>query len=118
MADLLSNIKTADGASGTMGDYIARREVALAAKISCFDTCMKAVMNTIYVVGRCAILSVLFWNPQSRDEFDAVHSTAYNAHQPFADLLDTAMVVPTYVRGRTCWHQTATHAVFDAIEGL
>ena len=85
VADLLSNIKTTDGASGTMiwkeaanclengpGDYIARREVALAAKISCFDTCMKAVMDTIYVVGRCAILSVLFWNLQNRDEFDAV----------------------------------------------
>lgn len=85
MADLLSNIKTADGASGTKiwkeaanclengpGDGIAQREVALTAKISCFDACMKAVMDTIYVVGRCAILSVVFWNPPSRDEFDAV----------------------------------------------
>ena len=63
VADLLSNIRTADGASGTMiwkeaancfengpGAYIARREVALAPKMSCFDTCMKAVMDTIFVV--------------------------------------------------------------------
>ena len=54
-------------------------------------------MDTIYVVGRCAILSVLFWNPQSRGVRRC--STACNADQPFADLLDTAMVVPMFEGG-------------------
>lgn len=81
-------------------------------------------MDTIYVVGRCAILSVLFWNPQSRDEFDAVHSTAYNAHQPFADLLDTAMVVLMFegghvgIRRRHMLYLVLRHRLMDRRDRL
>ncbi|MCJ1420986.1 hypothetical protein MMC32_007348 [Xylographa parallela] len=89
VADLLSGIKMQAEACRALtwkaanclengpGDYNARRELALAAKIYCSDTCTKAITEAINVVG----------------------ITAYDADQPFADLLTTAMVLPIFDGG-------------------
>ncbi|KAL9635770.1 MAG: hypothetical protein Q9164_003251 [Protoblastenia rupestris] len=89
VADLLSGIKMLTEACRALtwkaanclengpGDYNARRELALAAKIYCSDACMKAVTEAINVVG----------------------VTAYDADQPFADLLNTAMALPIFDGG-------------------
>ncbi|KAG8525762.1 uncharacterized protein KY384_000522 [Bacidia gigantensis] len=89
VADLLSGIKmqaeacraltwkAAHSLQNGPGDYNARRELALAAKIYCSDACTKAVTDAINVVG----------------------ITAYDADQPFADLLNTAMVLPIFDGG-------------------
>lgn len=89
VADLLSGIKMQTEACRALtwkaahclqngpGDYNARRELALAAKIHCSDACTKAVTDAINLVG----------------------ITAYDADQPFADLLNTAMVLPIFDGG-------------------
>ncbi|KAF4618350.1 hypothetical protein G7Y89_g14952 [Cudoniella acicularis] len=89
VADLLSSIKmqteacraltwkAADCLENGPGDYNSRRELALAAKIYCSDACVKAVTDAISVVG----------------------ITAYDTDQPFADLLNTAMVLPIFDGG-------------------
>lgn len=89
VADLLSGIKMQTEACRALtwkaanclengpGDYNARRELALAAKVYCSDACTKAVTEAINVVG----------------------ITAYDADQPFADLLNTAMVLPIFDGG-------------------
>ena len=63
VADLLSGIKMTTEACRALtwkaasvlengpGDYDARREVALAAKIYCSDACVKVVSDAISVVG-------------------------------------------------------------------
>ena len=63
VADLLSSIKMKTEASRALtwkaasclengpGDYNARREVALAAKIYCSDACVTVVTDAISVVG-------------------------------------------------------------------
>ncbi|KAL9606435.1 MAG: hypothetical protein Q9179_000401 [Wetmoreana sp. 5 TL-2023] len=89
VADLLSGIKMQTEACRALtwkaahslqngpGDYNARRELALAAKVYCSDMCTKAVTDAINLVG----------------------ITAYDADQPFADLLNTAMVLPIFDGG-------------------
>ncbi|KAL8743359.1 MAG: hypothetical protein Q9190_004282 [Brigantiaea leucoxantha] len=89
VADLLSGIKmkaeacraltwkAANSLQNGPGDYNARRELALAAKIYCSDECTRAVTDAINLVG----------------------ITAYDADQPFADLLSTAMVLPIFDGG-------------------
>ncbi|KAH7324731.1 acyl-CoA dehydrogenase domain-containing protein [Stachybotrys elegans] len=59
------------------GDYNARRELALAAKIYCSDAAVKNVTNAINAVG----------------------ITAYDKSQPFAELLQNAMVLPIFDGG-------------------
>ncbi|KAL6713261.1 hypothetical protein ACLMJK_008726 [Lecanora helva] len=89
VADLLSGIKMQTEACRALtwkaanclengpGDYNSRRELALATKIYCSDACTKAVTEAINVVG----------------------ITAYDADQSFADLLNTAMVLPIFDGG-------------------
>ncbi|MCJ1357605.1 MAG: hypothetical protein MMC33_007601 [Icmadophila ericetorum] len=88
-ADLLSGIKMQTEACRALtwkaanclehgpGDYDARRELALAAKVYCSEACTKAVTDAINAVG----------------------ITAYDADQPFADLINTAMVLPIFDGG-------------------
>ncbi|QSZ33509.1 hypothetical protein DSL72_005077 [Monilinia vaccinii-corymbosi] len=88
-ADLLSGIKMKAEASRALtwkaahalengpGDYNARRELALAAKIYCSEECVRAVTEAINAVG----------------------VTAYGAEQPFGDLLNTAIVLPIFDGG-------------------
>lgn len=76
VADLLSGIKMQTEACRALtwkaanclengpGDYDARRELALAAKIYCSDACTKVVTEAINVVGMYDYLSTLFWNLQ------------------------------------------------------
>ena len=71
VADLMSGIKMQTEACRALtwkaanclengpGDYNARRELALAAKIYCSDACTKAVTEAINVVGMYAIVSML-----------------------------------------------------------
>ncbi|RYO99107.1 hypothetical protein DL763_001708 [Monosporascus cannonballus] len=85
-ADLLSGIKMQTEASRALtwkaahamengpGDYDARRELALAAKVYCSDAAVKACTDAINAVG----------------------ITAYDLNQPFAELLNTAMVLPIF----------------------
>ncbi|KAI5917490.1 acyl-CoA dehydrogenase domain-containing protein [Camillea tinctor] len=89
VADLLSGIKMQTEACRALtwkaahvlnagpGDYGARRELALAAKIYCSDAAVKAVTDAINVVG----------------------ITAYDSSQPFAELLNNAMVLPIFDGG-------------------
>ena len=70
VADLLSGIKMQTEACRTLtwkaahclqngpGDYNARRELALAAKVYCSDQCTKAVTDAINAVGMYDILSM------------------------------------------------------------
>ena len=70
VADLLSGIKMQTEACRALtwkaanclengpGDYDARRELALAAKIYCSDACTKAVTDAINVVGMYAVLFI------------------------------------------------------------
>ncbi|PQE28989.1 acyl- dehydrogenase domain-containing protein [Rutstroemia sp. NJR-2017a BBW] len=88
-ADLLSSIKMKTEACRALtwkaahalengpGNYDARRELALAAKIYCSEECVKAVTEAIGAVG----------------------ITAYDAEQPFGDFLTTAMVLPIFDGG-------------------
>ncbi|KAA8572003.1 hypothetical protein EYC84_001938 [Monilinia fructicola] len=88
-ADLLSGIKMKAEASRALtwraayalehgpGDYDARRELALAAKIYCSEESVKAVTDAINAVG----------------------VTAYSSEQPFVDLLNTAIVLPIFDGG-------------------
>ncbi|KAK3983862.1 acyl-CoA dehydrogenase/oxidase [Cladorrhinum sp. PSN332] len=88
-ADLLSGIKMATEASRALtwkaayamehgpGDYDARRELALAAKIYCSEAAVKACTDAINAVG----------------------ITAYDLNQPFSDLLNTALVLPIFDGG-------------------
>ncbi|ATZ52098.1 hypothetical protein BCIN_07g06070 [Botrytis cinerea B05.10] len=88
-ADILSGIKMKAEASRALtwkaaytlengpGDYNARRELALAAKIYCSEESVKAVTEAINAVG----------------------ITAYSAEQPFGDLLNTAIVLPIFDGG-------------------
>ncbi|KAI1112401.1 acyl-CoA dehydrogenase domain-containing protein [Nemania sp. NC0429] len=89
VADLLSGIKMQVEACRALtwkaahamehgpGDYNARRELALAAKVYCSDNAVKAVTDAINVVG----------------------ITAYDTRQPFADLLANAMALPIFDGG-------------------
>ncbi|KAK3938735.1 acyl-CoA dehydrogenase/oxidase [Diplogelasinospora grovesii] len=88
-ADLLSGVKMQIEASRAMtwkaahawqdgpGDYDARRELALAAKIFCTDAAVKACTDIINAVG----------------------TTACDPDQPFAQLLNTAMALPIFDGG-------------------
>ncbi|KAB8301472.1 hypothetical protein EYC80_003332 [Monilinia laxa] len=88
-ADLLSGIKMKTEASRALtwraayalengpGDYDARRELALAAKIYCSEESVKAVTDAINAVG----------------------ITAYSSEQPFGDLLNSAIVLPIFDGG-------------------
>ena len=108
VADLMSGIKMQTEACRALtwkaanclengpGDYNTRRELALAAKIYCSDACTKAVTDAINVVGMYVFISMLFGglsNPLTWCR------TAYDADQPFADLLNTAMVLPIFDGG-------------------
>ncbi|KAI6083085.1 acyl-CoA dehydrogenase NM domain-like protein [Hypoxylon rubiginosum] len=89
VADLLSSVKMQTEACRALtwkaahamehgpGDYSARRELALAAKVYCSDAAVKAIMEVINVVG----------------------VTAYDVEQPFAELLNTAMALPIFDGG-------------------
>ncbi|KAH8156006.1 hypothetical protein CIB48_g12239, partial [Xylaria polymorpha] len=89
VADLLSGIKmqteacraltwkAAHAMEHGVGDYNARRELALAAKVYCSDNAVKAVTEAINAVG----------------------ITAYDASQPFTELLTNAMVLPIFDGG-------------------
>jgi alkylation response protein AidB-like acyl-CoA dehydrogenase len=89
VADILSGIKMETEACRALtwkaahamengpGDYNARRELALSAKIYCSDASVKAVTSAINAVG----------------------ITAYDKSQPFADLLNNAMVLPIFDGG-------------------
>ncbi|KAK1833931.1 acyl-CoA dehydrogenase/oxidase C-terminal [Podospora conica] len=88
-ADLLSGIKMQAEAARALtwkaahalengpGDYDARRELALAAKIFSSEAAVKACTDAINAVG----------------------VTAYDNDQPFADLLNTAIVLPIFDGG-------------------
>ncbi|KAL8722721.1 MAG: hypothetical protein Q9225_000833 [Loekoesia sp. 1 TL-2023] len=89
VADLLSGIKMQTEACRSLtwkaanslekgpGDYNTRRELALAAKVYCSEASTKAITDAINLVG----------------------ITAYDTDQPFADLLNTAMVLPIFDGG-------------------
>ncbi|TQN65216.1 Nitroalkane oxidase, partial [Colletotrichum shisoi] len=89
VADLLSGIKmqteacraltwkAAHGMGNVGGDYDARRELALAAKVYCSDAAVKAVTDAINAVG----------------------VAAYDTEKPFAELLNNAMVLPIFDGG-------------------
>ncbi|OBT71992.1 hypothetical protein VF21_08609 [Pseudogymnoascus sp. 05NY08] len=89
VADLMINIKmqteacraltwkAANSIQNGPGDYNARRELALSAKIYCSDAAVKACIEAINVVG----------------------VNAYDADRPFADLLNNAMVLPIFDGG-------------------
>ncbi|KAI0096578.1 acyl-CoA dehydrogenase [Nemania sp. FL0031] len=89
VADLLSGIKMQTEACRALtwkaahamengpGDYNARRELALAAKVYCSDNAVKAVTDAINAVG----------------------ITAYDASQPFSELLTNVTVLPIFDGG-------------------
>ncbi|KFY63244.1 hypothetical protein V496_04093 [Pseudogymnoascus sp. VKM F-4515 (FW-2607)] len=89
VADLMINIKmqteacraltwkAASSIQNGPGDYNARRELALSAKVYCSDAAVKACIEAINVVG----------------------VNAYDADRPFADLLNNAMVLPIFDGG-------------------
>ncbi|KAI0871774.1 acyl-CoA dehydrogenase [Hypoxylon argillaceum] len=89
VADLLSGIKMQTEACRALtwkaahamengpGEYNARRELALAAKVYCSDNAVKAVTDAISAVG----------------------VTAYDTSQPFAELLTNATVLPIFDGG-------------------
>ncbi|KAI2466440.1 acyl-CoA dehydrogenase NM domain-like protein [Annulohypoxylon bovei var. microspora] len=89
VADLLSSIKMQTEACRALtwkaahamehgpGDYDARRELALAAKVYCSDAAVKAVTEAINAVG----------------------VTAYDVEQPFAELLKNAIGLPIFDGG-------------------
>ncbi|KAK0659430.1 putative mitochondrial medium-chain specific acyl-CoA dehydrogenase precursor [Cercophora samala] len=88
-ADLLSGVKMQTEAARALtwkaahaiengpGDYDARRELALAAKVFCSEAAVKACTDVINAVG----------------------ITAYDLNQPFSDLLNTAIVLPIFDGG-------------------
>ncbi|KAG7292809.1 hypothetical protein NEMBOFW57_002853 [Staphylotrichum longicolle] len=88
-ADLLSGVKMQAEAARALtwkaahamehgpGDYDARRELALGAKVFCSDAAVKACTDVINAVG----------------------VTAYDLDQPFAELLNNAMVLPIFDGG-------------------
>ncbi|KAI1086966.1 acyl-CoA dehydrogenase NM domain-like protein [Rostrohypoxylon terebratum] len=89
VADLLSSIKMQTEACRALtwkaahamengpGDYNARRELALAAKVYCSDAAVRAVTDAINAVG----------------------VTAYDTEQPFAELLKNAIGLPIFDGG-------------------
>ncbi|KAK2036448.1 acyl-CoA dehydrogenase domain-containing protein [Colletotrichum somersetense] len=89
VADLLSGIKMQTEACRALtwkaahalengpGDYNARRELALAAKIYCSDAAVKAVTDAINAVG----------------------VSAYDEERSFSELLNNAMVLPIFDGG-------------------
>ncbi|KAI0404730.1 acyl-CoA dehydrogenase [Xylaria palmicola] len=89
VADLLSGVKmqaeacraltwkAAHAMENGPGDYNARRELALAVKVYCSDQAVKAVTDTISAVG----------------------ITAYDARQPFAELLANVTALPIFDGG-------------------
>ncbi|GAP92999.2 putative acyl- dehydrogenase domain-containing protein [Rosellinia necatrix] len=89
VADLLSTIKMQTEACRALtwkaahamengpGSYDARRELALAAKVYCSDSAVKAVTEAINAVG----------------------ITAYDRSQPFAELLNNATALPIFDGG-------------------
>ncbi|KAH8896578.1 acyl-CoA dehydrogenase NM domain-like protein [Thozetella sp. PMI_491] len=88
-ADLLSGIKMHTEAARALtwkaanalqtgpGEYNARRELALAAKVYCSEAAVKACTDAINAVG----------------------ITSYDLDQPFSDLLNTAIVLPIFDGG-------------------
>ncbi|KAL2154592.1 hypothetical protein VTH82DRAFT_3268 [Thermothelomyces myriococcoides] len=88
-ADLLSGVKMHAEAARALtwkaahamehgpGDYAARRELALAAKVFCSEAAVKACTDVINAVG----------------------ITAYDVDQPFAELLNNAIVLPIFDGG-------------------
>ena len=109
VADLLSGIKmkaeacraltwkAANSLQNGPGDYNARRELALAAKIYCSDECTRAVTDAINLVGM--LVDPTKAAIESCRDIDDFFRTAYDADQPFADLLSTAMVLPIFDGG-------------------
>ncbi|KEY69935.1 hypothetical protein S7711_06468 [Stachybotrys chartarum IBT 7711] len=89
VADILSGIKmqaeacraltwkAAHAMENGPGEYNARRELALAAKVYCSDAAVKGVTDAINAVG----------------------ISAYDTNQPFADLLNNVMVLPIFDGG-------------------
>ncbi|KAI0885914.1 acyl-CoA dehydrogenase NM domain-like protein [Annulohypoxylon maeteangense] len=89
VADLLSGMKMQTEACRALtwkaahamengpGDYSARRELALAAKVYCSDAAVKVVTDAINAVG----------------------VTAYDVEQPFAELLKNAIGLPIFDGG-------------------
>ncbi|KAH6650481.1 acyl-CoA dehydrogenase/oxidase [Chaetomium tenue] len=89
VADLLSGVKMQAEAGRALtwkaahamekgpGGYEARRELALAAKVWCSEAAVKACVDVINAVG----------------------VTAYDVDQPFAELLNNAMVLPIFDGG-------------------
>ncbi|KAI0836722.1 acyl-CoA dehydrogenase NM domain-like protein [Hypoxylon sp. FL0890] len=89
VADLLSSVKMKTEACRALtwkaahamehgpGDYNARRELALAAKVYCSDAAVEAVTEVINAVG----------------------ITAYDVEQPFAELLNDAIALPIFDGG-------------------
>jgi len=109
VADLLSGIKMQAEACRALvwkaaftlengpGDYDARRELVLAAKVYCSDAAVKAVTDAISAVG----------------------ITAVDLDQPFAELLNTAMVLPIFDGGnvgirRRAMQQLMLSPTYDA----
>ncbi|KAL2192274.1 acyl-CoA dehydrogenase/oxidase [Corynascus similis CBS 632.67] len=89
VADLLSGVKMQTEAARALtwkaahamengpGDYNARRELALAAKVYCSEAAVKACTDVINAVG----------------------VTAYDSDRPFAELLNNAIVLPIFDGG-------------------
>jgi alkylation response protein AidB-like acyl-CoA dehydrogenase len=110
VADLLINIKMQTEACRCLtwkaancmqngpGDYSARRELALTAKVYCSDAAVKACMEAINAVGMYVFYDVysIFW-PGVSDRY--CYRTAYDADKPFAELLNTAIVLPIFDGG-------------------
>ena len=59
------------------GEYNARRELALAAKVFCSESAVRACINAMSAVG----------------------ITSYDLNQPFSELLNTAMALPIFDGG-------------------
>jgi alkylation response protein AidB-like acyl-CoA dehydrogenase len=106
VADLMINIKmqteacraltwkAANSIQNGPGDYNARRELALSAKVYCSDAAVKACIEAINVVG----VYVLFHSQFFR-LLTSHFRNAYDADRPFADLLNNAMVLPIFDGG-------------------
>ncbi|RYP33731.1 hypothetical protein DL768_011077 [Monosporascus sp. mg162] len=72
--DSRNGAKAAHATDNDPGDYDARRELALAARVYCSDAAVKACMDAINAVG----------------------ITAYDLSQPLAELLNSAMVLAIF----------------------
>lgn len=106
VADLMINIKmqteacraltwkAANSIQNGPGDYNARRELALSAKIYCSDAAVKACIEAINVVGVYVLFPSQFFR-----SLTSHFRNAYDADRPFADLLNNAMVLPIFDGG-------------------